>query len=409
MAVGTEKDYYAALGVSRDAKPEAIRKAYRHLARKYHPDVNPGNKAAEEKFKQISEAYEVLSDEKKRKIYDQYGFYSDNIPPGGYPGGSPADAARAYSAQAQPGAGGFDFSGFDFSNFEPRAGRRGAGTEDTGGMGGFRDIFSQIFSRSPAAQEEDEEEETRGRDLEHHMHLSFWDAIRGTQVRITVNRNETCPACKGSGTGKGAATVCTTCDGKGVVTRQSGAMRFQGPCPDCNGTGKRKPACPNCAGTGIVTHPETFEVRIPPGVNQGSRVRVAGKGNAGRKGGPPGDLYIVTDVETHPVFERKGDNIYVKLPVTVAEAALGAKVEVPTIEGPSTIKIPPGTQSGQKLRLRGKGAPSLRGDAHGDQFVEVQVVVPKVADERSKELLRELARLNPEDPRAELRAAGNVP
>jgi molecular chaperone DnaJ len=407
MPVGTDKDYYAALGVSRDAKPEVIRKAYRHLARKYHPDVNPGNKAAEEKFKQISEAYEILSDEKKRKIYDQYGFYSDNIPPGGYPTGSTADAARAYNAQGQPGAGGFDFSGFDFSDFEPRAGRRGAGGEETGGFGGFRDIFSQIFSRTSAAQEE-QEEENRGRDLEYHMHLSFWDAVRGTQVRITVNRNETCPVCKGSGAGKGAATVCTTCDGKGVLTRQSGAMRFQGPCPDCNGTGKRRPNCPNCGGSGFVTHPETFDVRIPPGVNQGSRVRVAGKGNAGRKGGPPGDLYIVTDVETHPVFDRRGDNIYVKLPVTVAEAALGAKVDVPTIQGPSTIKIPPGTQSGQKLRLRGKGAPSLRGDVHGDQFVEVQVVVPKVADERSKELLRELARLNPEDPRAELKAAGSV-
>lgn len=407
MPIGTEKDYYATLGVSRDAKPEAIRKSYRHLARKYHPDVNPGNKAAEEKFKQISEAYDILSDEKKRKIYDQYGFYSDNIPPGGYPGPGPAGGASSTytTGGAQPG--GFDFSGFDFSNFEPRTARRGAGAEEAGGFGGFRDIFSQIFSRN-APVEEEEGHETRGRDVEHHMHLSFWDAIRGTQVRITVNRNESCPVCKGTGTGKGASTVCATCDGKGTLTRQSGAMRFQGPCPDCNGTGKRRPGCPNCGGTGVVTHPETFDVRIPPGVNQGSRVRVAGKGNAGRKGNPPGDLYIVTDVETHPIFDRKGDNIYVKLPVTVVEAALGAKVEVPTIDGPSTIKIPPGTQSGQKLRLRGKGAPSLRGEARGDQFVEVQVVVPKVADERSKELLRELARLNPEDPRAELRSAANV-
>jgi molecular chaperone DnaJ len=402
MPAGTEKDYYAILGVARDAKPEAIRKAYRHLARKYHPDVNPGNKSAEEKFKQISEAYEILSDEKKRKIYDQYGFYSDNIPPGGYqPSASPGDAARAYASGGTAGPGGFDFSGFDFSNFEPRPGGR-AGGEDSGF--GFRDIFSQIFSRNPASgAEEEDQAETRGRDLEHHMHLSFWDAIRGTQVRITVNRNETCPTCKGTGTGKGPATVCSTCDGKGRVVRQSGAMRFEGPCPDCNGTGKRKPPCPTCSGAGFVTRPETFEVRIPPGVDQGSRVRVAGKGNTGRNGGPPGDLYIVTDVEPHPVFERKGDNVYVKVPVTIAEASLGAKVEVPTIDGPSTIKIPPGTQSGQKLRLRGKGAPSLRGEARGDQFVEVQVVVPKVADERSKELLRELARLNPEDPRAELR------
>jgi molecular chaperone DnaJ len=406
MPVGTQKDYYATLGVSRDAKPEAIRKAYRHLARKHHPDLNPGNRAAEEKFKAISEAYEVLSDEKKRKIYDQYGFYSDNIPPGGYP--ATGGAAGPY-ANAGPGApgGGFDFSGFDFSDFDiggVRAGRRGATsaprTDEGGGFGGFRDIFSQIFSHGRANEES---EDARGRDLEHHMHIGFWDAIRGTQVRITVNRRETCTTCKGTGAGKGASTVCTTCEGTGKVSRQSGAMRFSGPCPDCNGTGKRRPPCPNCSGSGYITRPETFDVRIPAGVDQGSRVRVPGKGNAGRNGGPPGDLYIVTDVERHPFFERKGDNIYVKIPVTFTEAALGAKVEVPTLDGPSTIKIPPGTQCGQKLRLRGKGVSSLRGDARGDQFVEVQVVVPRVADERSKELLRELARLNTEDPRAGLK------
>lgn len=404
MAVGTQKDYYATLGVDRSAKPEAIRKAYRHLARKHHPDVNPGNKAAEEKFKAISEAYEILGDEKKRKIYDQYGFYSDNIPPGGYPG--PGEASRAQSAAGAGAPGGFDFSGFDFSDFDlggaAKAGRgrgRTGAAEDT--HGGFRDFFSQIFSR--ANREPEEEEEARGRDLEYHMHLGFWDAIRGTQVRITVNRNEVCPACAGSGEGKGAVTVCATCGGSGRLTRRSGAMSFSGPCPDCGGTGKRRPRCPECSGTDSVTRPENFSVRIPPGVDKGSRVRVPGKGNSGRHGGPPGDLYIVTDVEPHPFFERKGDNIYVKVPVTVTEAALGAKVEVPTIDGPSTIKIAPGTQGGQKLRLRGKGAPSLRGDVRGDEFVEVQVVVPRAADERSRELLRELARLNPEDPRKDLK------
>jgi len=408
MPVETQKDYYATLGVARDAKPEAIRKAYRHLARKYHPDVNPGNKAAEEKFKALSEAYEILSDEKKRKVYDQYGFYSDNIPPGGYPGSG--NAAAAYSAGGAGAPGGFDFSGFDFSDFDfggARAGRRpAAGVDASGGEEGgtFRDFFAQIFSRGNRAEPE-EDDETRGRDLEHHMHLGFWDAIRGTQVRVTVNRNEPCQVCKGTGAGKGTPTACPTCDGTGRLNRQSGAMRFTGPCPDCAGTGKRRPVCPNCSGAGYIPRPETFDVRIPPGVDQGSRVRVPGKGNAGKKGGPPGDLYIVTDVESHPFFERRGDNIYVKLPVAFTEAALGAKVEVPTIEGPSTIKIPPGTQSGQKLRLRGKGVRSLRGDARGDQFVEVQVMVPKVADERSKELLRELARLNPEDPRRDLKVA----
>jgi molecular chaperone DnaJ len=391
MPVGTQKDYYATLGVSRGAKPEEIRKAYRRLARKYHPDVNPGNKASEEKFKQISEAYEILGDDKKRQIYDQYGFYSNNIPSGG-PGPSATTAAGG------PGPG-FDFSGFDFSNFdnvEPEAEKRG------GFGGGFRDIFSQLFNRS-GPREEEAEGPQKGSDIEHHMHLGFWDAIRGTQVRITVARQETCPTCKGSGVAKGAPVTCTMCNGTGKVTRQAGTMRFTIACPQCNGTGRQRRPCPTCDGSGTVQKPESFEVRIPPGVDTGSRVRVAGKGNAGIGGGPAGDLHIVTEVEPHPVFERKGDNIYVKVPVTMAEAALGAKVEVPTLLGPSTIKIPPGTQSGQRLRLRGKGAPSLRSEARGDEFVEVQVVVPHVADERTKEILRELARLNPEDPRQELR------
>ncbi len=400
MAVGTQKDYYGILGVDRKATPEAIRKAYRHLARKFHPDVNPGNKGAEEKFKQLSEAYEVLSDEKKRQIYDQYGFYSDNIPPGAYG----AHINRGSGTGAPRGAAPpYDFSGFDFSNFESGAqgGEPFGEAEGRGSFGGFRDFFSQIFSRG-GHDEEEEAGPRRGTDIEHHMRLGFFDAVRGTQVRITVARNETCSTCHGTGQGKGAATTCPTCGGEGTVNRQMGAMRFSGPCPECHATGKLKPRCPNCEGAGVIPKRETFEVRIPAGADNGSRVRVPGKGNSGVNGGPAGDLYIVTEVEPHPVFERKGDNIYVKVPVTVTEAALGAKVQVPTLDGPSTIKIPPGTQSGQTLRLRGRGVASLRGEARGDEFVEVRVVLPKVADERTKELLRELARLNPDDPRREL-------
>ncbi len=390
MAVGTQKDYYGALGVDRHAKPEQIRKAYRRLARKYHPDVNPGNKSAEEKFKEISEAYDVLGDEKKRKIYDQYGFYSDNLPPGGYPPGySPGAAGGA----APPD---FDFSGFDFS---------GAPEAEAGGFGGgFRDLFSQIFSRGGGRSRE--AGPARGSDLEHHMHLGFWDAMHGTRVRFTASRNETCSTCKGTGEGGGRAVTCAACGGTGKAARQVGNMRFTTTCPACGGAGRRKQPCPACGGSGTLRHPESFDVRIPAGVDTGSRVRVAGKGNAGAGGGAPGDLYIVTEVESHPLFERKGDNLYVKLPVTVTEAALGAKVEVPTLDGPTTIRIPPGTQSGQNLRLRGKGAPSLRANARGDQFVEVQVAVPRVVDERSKEILRELQRLNPDDPRKDLLREG---
>jgi molecular chaperone DnaJ len=389
MAVGTQKDYYGTLGVARDAKPEQIRKAYRRLARKYHPDVNPGNKAAEEKFKEIQEAYDILSDEKKRKVYDQYGFYADNIPAGGPgpgwpPGGSAADAP------------GFDFSGFDFTDFE-------VGEEKRGGFGAsFRDLFSQIFSRERAAASEEARGPAKGPDVEHHLHLGFWDAIRGTHLRLTVARAETCSSCRGSGAGSGPAVVCAECGGTGKATRQAGAMRFSMTCPQCGGKGKQQRRCSTCGGSGQIRRPQSFDVRIPAGVDSGSRVRIPGKGNAGRNGGPPGDLYIITEVEPHAIFERKGDNIYVKVPVTVSEAALGAKVEVPTIDGPATIRIPPGTQSGQKLRLREKGVPSLRAAGRGDQFVEVQVVVPRVADERSKEILRELSKLNPEDPRREL-------
>lgn len=408
MAVGTQKDYYGTLGVSRDAKPEEIRKAYRHLARKHHPDVNPGNKGAEEKFKQVSEAYEILSDEKKRKIYDQYGFYSDNLPPGGYPPGAGAGAgagAGGYSGGPPPGV---DFSGFDFSHMDEA---EGEDTRQSGGFGGgFRDIFSQIFSRGE--REAASEEPEKGSDIEYRMHLGFWDAIRGAQIRVTVAREDACNNCHGTGTLPGPEVTCTNCNGTGKTTKQVGTMRFAMTCPQCGGTGKQRRPCPKCHGTGAIQNSETLTVRIPPGVDTGSRVRVPGKGNAGIHGGPAGDLYIVTEVEPHPVFERKGDNFYVKLPVTITEAALGAKVEVPTIDGLSTIKIPPGTQSGQKLRLRGKGAPSLRdssGEVRGDEFVEVQIMVPHVADERTKEILRELARLNPDDPRRDLKAAGARP
>jgi molecular chaperone DnaJ len=392
MPVGTQKDYYAILGVPRNAKAEEIRKAFKHLARKYHPDVNPGNKAAEEKFKDLSAAYEVLSDEKKRQIYDQYGFYADNLPPGGY-GPAPSSSTNA------PGV---DFSGFDFSNLENL---ESEGGERAGVGATLRDLFSQFFSRGEGSAAEAEGPQ-KGGDLEHRMHLGFWDAIRGTQVRITVARHEACSVCRGTGTAGGTAVACPVCAGTGKTTRQVGTLRFSGPCPACSGSGRQRRRCSACGGTGHLQKPETFEVRIPPGVDTGSRVRVPAKGNAGINGGPPGDLFIVTEVESHPLFERKGDNLYVKLPVTVTEAALGAKVEVPTLDGPSTIRIPPGTQTGQKLRLRGKGAPSLRessGRLRGDQFVVVQVMVPRVADERSKEILRELARLNPENPRRDLK------
>ncbi len=295
MATQT-KDYYAALGLKKSASIDEIKKAFRKLARKYHPDVNPGDKSAEEKFKTISEANEVLSDPKKRKIYDQLGFYSDNIDPA---------AAEAYAKQG-------------------------------GTPGGF-------------------------------------------------------PGGQPGGTGGSGA------GGTG------GRMKFNVQCPRCHGTGKNISPCPTCHGEGTVERTEPLEVRIKAGTRDGQRIRLAGKGNAGTHGGPPGDLYVIIRTGDHSVFHREGDDIRLTVPVSATEAALGAKIEVPTIDGRTLLKIPPGTQSGQKLRLREKGVPSATKDGvRGDEIVEIKVTVPMPRDERTKELLRELAQLNPEDPRAEL-------
>jgi molecular chaperone DnaJ len=404
MATTTsKKDYYETLGVKKSASAEDIRKAFRKLARKYHPDVNPGDKAAEEKFKALSEANEVLSDPKKRKIYDQVGFYSDNIDPA---------TAEAY-ARAGGGAGGFqgggqgnargqggnvDFGGFDFSDMFENAGREGRGAA---GSGSFRDIFSGIFGggRGTAAAEEGPEP---GTDLEYQVNVPFWTAIRGGVMRINISRQDVCSNCHGQGfleqPGK-----CPQCNGTGQVTQTGGRMKFNVQCPRCHGTGKNISTCPTCHGEGTVERTEPLEVRIKPGTRDGQRIRVPGKGNAGAHGGPPGDLFVIIRTGEHPIFRREGDDIYLSVPVTVTEAALGAKIEVPTIDGRALLKIPPGTQPGQKLRLREKGVPSATQDgARGDEIVEITVKIPMPRDERTKELLRELATLNPEDPRAEL-------
>jgi molecular chaperone DnaJ len=388
------KDYYAILGVKKTASAEDIRKAFRKLARKYHPDVNPGDKKAEEKFKEISEANDVLSDDKKRKIYDQFGFYSDQIDPaqaeaaarGGY---GPAGAGRG--GQGVP----IDFEGFDFSDF---ANQQGAGRQQQAsgsGWGGFRDIFSGIFNQGERAQQGPQP----GTDLEYQVQVDFWTAIRGGTTRLQIQRQEMCPTCKGKGT-MGGSHTCPECHGTGQVTQMGGRMKFNIQCPWCGGTGKVQNPCPTCHGEGFVTRTEQIDFRIKPGTRDGQRIRLAGKGNAGVNGGPPGDLYLIIRAGTHPVFTREGDDIYVTVPATVAEAALGSKVEVPTIDGRAQLKIPPGTQSGQKLRMRERGvASSAHEGKRGNQIVTIEIMVPKVQDERSKEILREFAKLNPEDPR----------
>ncbi|HEY2932463.1 MAG TPA: molecular chaperone DnaJ [Acidobacteriota bacterium] len=379
MAATANQDYYAILGVPRGAGENEIKKAYRKMARKYHPDVNPGDKGAEEKFKTVQEAYTVLSDSEKRKIYDQYGFYREGFqaqPPPGYGGAG----------------GGRGFEGFDFSGF-------GAG----GGGSDFSEIFSEFFggagrARQPAGP-------MPGEDLEYYLNIGFMDAIRGLNTRISISRKATCDVCHGTGSTSGKAeTVCPVCQGKGRIEQSRGPLKFASVCTNCGGTGRiSRGDCRQCGGTGRIDKVETINVRIPPGVATGSRVRVPKKGNDGKGGGTPGDLYLVIEVAPHPFFSRQGNDLVCEVPLTLTEALLGTKIEVPTVDGKALLKIPPGTQSGQKFRLAGKGVPSRRGGDRGDQIVEVKVVLPKIQDERSKEILRELEQLNPYNPRNGMR------
>jgi molecular chaperone DnaJ len=344
MATATDKkDYYGILGVKKSASADDIRKAFRKLARKYHPDVNPGDKSSEEKFKAISEANDVLSDPKKRKVYDQLGFYSDNIDPaaaeayargagsGGYgTGGYGGFPPGGYPGGANPREVHFDFGNFDFGN--QTGGQRGSG--------GFRDIFSSLFGGGAAP----EPGPTGGTDLEYQVTVPFWTAIRGGSLKLNIQRPD-----------------------------QGGRMSS-----------------------------EPVEFRIKPGTRDGQRIRLAAKGNPGI-GSAPGDLYLVVHIEPHPVFRREGDDIYLALPVMPWEAALGARIEVPTIDGRAQLRVPPGTQSGQKLRMRGRGVPSAtREGTTGDQIVEIKITVPEVQDVRAKELWQQLQKLQPEDPRKEL-------
>ena len=376
MATTAKQDYYELLGVSRKAPQKEIRQAYRKLARKYHPDLNPGDKSAEEKFKQVQEAYDVLSDSKKRQMYDQFGFETPGM--GDTTGGQDTGGVH------------FDFGGFDF----------GGGGGGGGGGPSFRDLFSQFFRGGGGVAQAPSEVEP-GTDLEYKIEISFWEAVRGTVKKLTISRLDTCGDCHGTGTA-GESQTCTACGGTGQVTQTSGKMRFNLTCTRCGGTGRIQNICRLCGGEGRVRRADTIEVRIPAGVHTGSRVRVAGHGNAGTGGEPSGDLYIITEVQPHPFFDRRSDDIYTTVPITVTEAALGSKIEVPTIDGRSLLRIPPATNSGQKLRLREKGVPSARTGRRGDQYVELQVVVPKPVDERVRQLLKELDKIAPEDPRRDL-------
>ncbi|WP_022853786.1 molecular chaperone DnaJ [Thermodesulfatator atlanticus] len=355
-----KKDLYEILGVSPDASQEEIKKAYRRLARKYHPDLHPGDKEAEEKFKEIQEAYEILSNPEKRAEYDKL-----------------RQAASAYSFTTPGGERAYDFSIF---------------MDETGPFGGFADIFADLFG----FERDWESRPEPGADVLYRVEIPFEKAALGGEVEIDVPLEKPCPTCHGQGFDLTSATSCPHCGGLGKKEHRRGSVRMIEICPYCRGTGKTttKP-CPTCRGTGTVTQTERLRVKIPPGAETGTRLRIPGKGMPGRKGAPAGDLYLELVVKPDPRFERKGYDLYLKQPIGLFTAVLGGQVEVPTLNGKVRMKVPPGTQCGQKFRLRGKGIPKPDG-TRGDLYVEAMITVPKNLSPEARRKFEELKKIIPE-------------
>jgi len=364
-------DFYIVLGVERAASLGDIKRAYRRLARRYHPDINPGDQRAAAQFRDISEAYETLVDPERRRRYDA----------GGGRAPSPSDEAT------------FGFEGFDFS-----AGVAGAAASTFGDL--FADILTQHVEAVDSGQR-------RGTDLHDTITISFEEAVRGGQHRVTVTRQEHCRTCNGLGRLQVSESRCGHCQGTGAIRSSRGHMVFSKACAQCGGTGRLNRArCPSCGGSQVRMQAESLTVAVPPGLADGARVRVAGKGNAGSDGGESGDLFITVRVEPHELFWREGDDLHVVVPIAVHEAALGTRFEVAALDGPVRVRVPPGTQSGQRFRMRERGVASPRDGRRGDLVVEVRLVLPKLLDERSKELLRAFGKINSEDVRAGLTGRG---
>jgi molecular chaperone DnaJ len=356
-------DFYAILGVTREASHMEVKRAYRRLARRFHPDINPGDDVAAVRFKEIAQAYETLSDPERRRHYDLLGY-----------------VAVSSNEAAAVGFEGFDFSAAVHANVQST----------------FGDLFAEVLrgSRPPRATPQ------RGADIHATLTLAFDEALIGGERPLTVTRLDRCAACAGRGTQSGAAARCVQCQGSGSLRSARGHMVFARSCPRCGGTGvERQQPCPQCAASGVHRQTEVTAVRWPAGIADGVRLRVADKGHAGTYGGSTGDLYVTVRVQPHERLHREGDDLHMVLPLGIHEAALGTRLDVPGLDGPLRVRVPPGTQSGQRFRLRGRGAPSPQDGRRGDLIVEVRLMLPRVLDERSKELLREFGRINGESVR----------
>jgi molecular chaperone DnaJ len=360
------RDLYEVLGVSKTASPDEIKKAYRKLARQYHPDKNPGDASAEERFKEVQGAYDVLSDAEKRKAYDQNGF-------------------RAFGGEGAPG-GGFTF--------------------DFGDLGDLGDIFGGLFGGRSRGGRGGAPRGERGRDIEVTVNVSFEDALRGLETTIPVELETACATCHGTGAEPGTAPViCPECRGRGVVSESQGPFALSHPCPRCHGNGTviEKP-CTTCGGSGRQRRTKRYKVRIPAGAKDGTRIRLKGKGEAGIGGGPAGDLFVVTRVAPSPLYERRGADLVIDVPVTYAEAALGAEIQVPTPDGPISLKVPAGSENGKLLRVRGRGAPKLNESGRGDLLARLRLTVPKKLTKAEREAIENLRKVSHENPRERLMA-----
>jgi len=375
------KDYYDILGVKKTASEEEIKKAYRKLARKWHPDVNPGKKEAEQKFKEISQAYDCLGNKEKRKLYDEFGEE-------GLRTGFDAEKARQYQ---------------QWGSFQQQQ-ARGGGGEPFGRYHRYEDIFGDLFGFGGGPSEAGAPMAGSGRDIEHEMTIDLISALRGFETDLMMQKPRTCSGCNGTGNDpKASLSACTACGGSGRLNVAQGPMQFTKACPRCKGHGQVGSPCRQCGGSGQVMGTETIRVTIPQGVKDGSKVRVAGKGEPGFHGGPPGDLYLVIHIKPHPLLRREEDTLYMDVPITVGEAILGGTVTIPTIEGSVNLKVPAGSQSGQTLKLKGKGAVNPKTKQRGDLMVKLVVKVPKTDDREILEAVRKMDRYYEEDVRKALR------